>query len=198
MTLFGLWHAAKATFILWGVYHGLLLVAHRLGQRIKRRRPITLPASVGALLSWAGTFCFVSLGWIFFRAHDLEQALAMFQTAFVPSRYRHFALPTTFYMLVCVMAIGYFICNHMASFLLAWSARYGEEFRKSGELGIPLRPMGSLAGVNMIVAALFNFFSERMWWWLMPMILVLSVFISLAIFTQGSAIPVTPFMYTIF
>jgi alginate O-acetyltransferase complex protein AlgI len=198
MTLFGLWHAAKATFILWGVYHGLLLVTHRLGQRIKRRQSITWPASVGALLAWASTFCFVSLGWIFFRAHDLDQALAMFQTAFVPSRYRHFALPTTFYILVPVMTIGYFICNYMVSFLRAWSARYGEEFRNSGELHISLRPMGSLAGVNMIAAALFNFFSERMWWWLTPMVLVLSIFISLAIFTQGSAIPVTPFMYTMF
>jgi alginate O-acetyltransferase complex protein AlgI len=198
MTLFGLWHAAKATFILWGAYHGLLLVAHRLGQRIKRRQSITWPAPVGALLAWASTFCFVSLGWIFFRAHDLNQALAMFQTAFVPSRYRHFALPTTFYILVPVMTIGYFICNYMVSFLRAWSARCGEEFRNSGELYISWRPMGSLAGVNMIAAALFNFFSERMWWWLTPMVLVLSIFISLAIFTQGSAIPVTPAMYTMF
>ena len=122
----------------------------------------------------------------------------MFQTAFVPSRYRHFALPTTFYVLVPVMTIGYFICNYIVSFLRAWSARYGEEFRNSGELHISLRPMGSLAGVNMIAAALFNFFSERMWWWLTPMVLVLSIFISLAIFTQGSAIPVTPAMYTMF
>jgi alginate O-acetyltransferase complex protein AlgI len=198
MTLFGLWHAAKATFILWGIYHGLLLVAHRLGQRLKRRQPITWPASVGALLSWAGTFCFVSLGWLFFRAHDLDQALTMFRTAFVPSSYRHFALPPTFYLLVLIMAIGYFVCNQIASFLRAWSVRYGEEFRKSGELGIPLQPMGSLAGVNMIAAALCNFLSERMWWWLTPMVLVLSVFISLAIFQQGSAVPVTPFMYTIF
>jgi hypothetical protein len=96
------------------------------------------------------------------------------------------------------MAIGYFICNHMKSFLLAWSARYGEEFRNSGELGIPLWTIGSLARMKMIAAALFNFFSERMWWWLIPMVLVLSVFISLAIFTQGSAIPIRPFMYTIF
>src|SRR5215831_7644433 len=160
MTLFGLWHAAKATFILWGVYHGLLLVTQRLGQRIKRRQAITWPASVGALLAWTGTFCFISLGWIFFRAHDLNQALAMFQTAFVPSRYRHFALPTSFYILVPVVAIGYFSCNYMVSFLRAWSAHYREEFRNSAELYLPLRPMGSLAGVNMIAAALFNFFSE--------------------------------------
>ena len=26
MTLFGLWHGATATFIVWGLYHGLLLV----------------------------------------------------------------------------------------------------------------------------------------------------------------------------
>ena len=122
----------------------------------------------------------------------------MFRTVFLPSHYHQFALPTGFYILVPVMAIGYFICNHMESFLLAWSTRYGEEFRNSGELSIPLRTIGSLAGVNMIAAALFNFFSERLWWWLLPMVLVLSVFISLAIFNQGSAIPVTPFMYTIF
>src|SRR5262249_47508823 len=115
-------------------------------QRIKRRYPITWPVSLGALLSWASTFCFVSLGWIFFRAHDLEQALAMFRTAFLPSHYSQFALPIAFYILIPIMAIGYFICNHMASFLLAWSARYGKAFRKSRELGIPLRPMGSLVG----------------------------------------------------
>src|SRR5207249_7606541 len=77
MTLFGLWHAAKATFILWGVYHGLLIVAHRLGQRLKRRQLITLPTSVGPPLSRAITVGFVSSVWIFFRAYDLHQALAM-------------------------------------------------------------------------------------------------------------------------
>jgi alginate O-acetyltransferase complex protein AlgI len=198
MTLFGLWHAAKLTFILWGVYHGLLLVVHRLGQRLKRRYPITLPASVGALLSWASTFCFVSLGWIFFRAHDYGQALAMFQTAFVPSRYGHFALPPAFYVLIFVVGIGYFLWNQLIAFLRAWSARYGAAVRQSGELGIPLQSMGSLAGVNMVAAALFTFLSERMWWWLTPLVLVLSIFVSLEIFTQGSAIPVTPFMYTLF
>jgi len=39
MTLFGLWHAAKLTFILWGVYHGLLLV---------------VLCSVGGSRAWSG------------------------------------------------------------------------------------------------------------------------------------------------
>lgn len=198
MILFGLWHAATATFILWGAYHGVLLVVHRIGQRLKRRLSFTWPSSVGALLAWGSTFWFVSLGWLFFRADDLDQALTMFQTAWIPSRYYHFALPTDLYILVLTTVTGYFLCNHIASLLCTWNARYEAEFRNRGGLGLPLQTLGSLAGVNMVAAALFTFFRERLWWWLMPMVLVLSVFIGLAILKQGSVFPITPFMYTIF
>ena len=33
--VFGLWHKASALFLLWGCYHGLLLVAHRLVQQFE-------------------------------------------------------------------------------------------------------------------------------------------------------------------
>src|SRR5205823_2033938 len=71
MVVFGFWHGATLTFVMWGLYNGLLLVGHRIGQRLNSRLPFKLPRPMGALLSWASTFLLISLGYIFFRANDL-------------------------------------------------------------------------------------------------------------------------------
>src|SRR5581483_9498736 len=84
MKLFGLWHAAKWTFILWGFYHGVLLVGHRLGQQAKRRFQITAPPYLGVFLSGAATFLLVSLGWVFFRSNELTSALSMLSSVVSP------------------------------------------------------------------------------------------------------------------
>jgi alginate O-acetyltransferase complex protein AlgI len=198
MSVFGLWHAAKATFLIWGVYHGLLMIAHRLGQRIKGRLPFTWPAFLGALLSWASTFCLVSLGWIFFRAHDLNQAWSMLRAVLLPSSYLQFTLPKSFYILVPFMAVAYLLCILVESFLAAWRVRYRAKLQMSGDRLDSSATPGSLTRINLTLAALYNFSCEKIWWWLTPAVFVVAVFISLAAFNQGSAISITPFMYTIF
>jgi alginate O-acetyltransferase complex protein AlgI len=68
MTLGGLWHGAKWTFVVWGLYHGLLLCLTRL---------LAPPARLAALLRPAGvvlTFAAVCVGWVFFRAQSLADA----------------------------------------------------------------------------------------------------------------------------
>jgi alginate O-acetyltransferase complex protein AlgI len=198
MTLFGLWHAAKATFVVWGFYHGLLLIAHRLGQRIKRHLPVVGFPFLGALMSWFATFCLISLGWIFFRAHDLRHAWAMLSVLLVPNAYETFALPSSFYFLVPSMAIAYLLCKALEGFLAGWSQRSREELERSGDCPELLAPLGSLARINLILSTGFNFFSDRLWWWMTPAAVVISVFLTLAMFRQNSGIAVTPFMYTIF
>ena len=74
MAMVGLWHGAAMTFVLWGVWHGLLMVAHRL---IEKRIPSAVPAWFSNLAGWAVTFAFVQAGWIFFRAPSLGQSLRM-------------------------------------------------------------------------------------------------------------------------
>jgi alginate O-acetyltransferase complex protein AlgI len=63
MLLAGLWHGAAWTFVLWGVFHGLGLVAeHAFGGRLR------LPG----WLRWLGTFHLVVFGWILFRSQSLS------------------------------------------------------------------------------------------------------------------------------
>jgi alginate O-acetyltransferase complex protein AlgI len=77
MLLGGLWHGANWTFIIWGAYHGvLLLLYHRFS------RPWdALPAGVRRTLF----FLLVVIGWVFFRAADLAMAEHLLTTMFVPA-----------------------------------------------------------------------------------------------------------------
>jgi D-alanyl-lipoteichoic acid acyltransferase DltB (MBOAT superfamily) len=76
MILGGLWHGAAWTFVLWGAYHGLLLVGHRM---LTAGRPAPERGPFGRALAVIGTFHLVVLGWVLFRAPSLaaaEDALA--------------------------------------------------------------------------------------------------------------------------
>jgi alginate O-acetyltransferase complex protein AlgI len=64
----GFWHGATLTFIIWGIYHGILMVLER---SLFRKNFENLPMPLTQL----GTFLFVTLGWIFFRAPTLTYAL---------------------------------------------------------------------------------------------------------------------------
>ncbi len=68
MFLGGLWHGAAWTFVVWGLYHGFLLVIYHLW---KEHRPRPLPDGV----AWAVTFLSVVVGWVFFRASSFGDAL---------------------------------------------------------------------------------------------------------------------------
>jgi len=65
----GLWHGAAWTFVVWGLFHGLFLVLERtwFGRAMDRA-----PAALGHAYALAA----VMLGWVFFRAADLPQALS--------------------------------------------------------------------------------------------------------------------------
>jgi D-alanyl-lipoteichoic acid acyltransferase DltB (MBOAT superfamily) len=79
MILGGLWHGAAWTFVLWGVYQGVLLVVHRIAEPLLRRVDPVDPVERAC---WKGlrilaTFQMVCLGWLIFRARSVEQAVGM-------------------------------------------------------------------------------------------------------------------------
>jgi alginate O-acetyltransferase complex protein AlgI len=72
MVLGGLWHGAGWNFIIWGALHGIGLSANVL----LRRAGIRVPKFLG----WFVTFHYVCVGWVFFRASDLDVVRAIFDT----------------------------------------------------------------------------------------------------------------------
>jgi len=70
MGLCGIWHGAGWSFLIWGLMHGVGLLACRAWGMQRRRLPF--PAA------WAVTMLFVLCGWVLFRAPELADAMAMF------------------------------------------------------------------------------------------------------------------------
>jgi len=62
----GLWHGASWNFVVWGLWHGLFLLI----ERILRKNSISVPKVLAPLYLW----WVVLMGWVFFRAENLEAA----------------------------------------------------------------------------------------------------------------------------
>lgn len=73
--LCGLWHGASWNFVIWGLFHGAFLVLERLGlaHRVKR---------LWAPLTHAYLLLVVMIGWVFFRADTLTDAVAFLKAMF--------------------------------------------------------------------------------------------------------------------
>lgn len=69
MLIGGLWHGAGWTFILWGAYHGILIVLNHVMEKMGYK-----PSH---FLAKTATFLLVVYGWVFFRSPHWETALAM-------------------------------------------------------------------------------------------------------------------------
>jgi D-alanyl-lipoteichoic acid acyltransferase DltB (MBOAT superfamily) len=95
MALCGLWHGAAWTFVLWGVWHGVLLAVNAtVLKNVFPPADEALKARVSAVRNGVGmiaTFVLVHVGWVLFRARSLGQAfslihaIAIFRGRFRPS-----------------------------------------------------------------------------------------------------------------
>lgn len=107
MVIGGLWHGAHLKFVVWGAFHGLMLIIHKWWEALKLPIPQNKTVSI---LSLFLTFHLVAFCWIFFRAESIETAIIMitqiienFGFEFVPDIVNGYA--KVFIILLC----GYLI-----------------------------------------------------------------------------------------
>ena len=72
--LSGFWHGASWNYVLWGAYHGVLLLATRAHQILRAPRPVVRgPRSeVLAALQTMGMFLLTLVGWLLFRETEFH------------------------------------------------------------------------------------------------------------------------------
>jgi alginate O-acetyltransferase complex protein AlgI len=76
MLLGGIWHGANWTFVLWGAWHGAILAIEKFyGDKYG---PLPIPT----WLRVAKTMLLVMIGWVFFRAESVTDAMRMFKAMF--------------------------------------------------------------------------------------------------------------------
>ena len=83
MTFFisGLWHGAQWTFIVWGLFNGIILLWEFLRGVYGKNRKI-LPTWIGKPLAIIRTFSLICISYIFFRADSMNSAMVMLKKLF--------------------------------------------------------------------------------------------------------------------
>jgi D-alanyl-lipoteichoic acid acyltransferase DltB (MBOAT superfamily) len=87
MLLAGLWHGANWIFVLWGAYHGALLILYRVVPALRSLGDEKTSSHLRGVLAVALMWVFTLAGWAIFRSPNLHQlggwlaALGHWQTA---------------------------------------------------------------------------------------------------------------------
>jgi alginate O-acetyltransferase complex protein AlgI len=173
MFVFGLWHKGSFLLMMWGTYHGILLVLHRQWQEFRKRMGFEWSGALATGISWWLTFSAVCVGYIFFRSESIRQAFAMLKAMASLHTYRHLTLDHSFYLMTFVAAAGYFVVIGLGELL--------DRLSKTAPGGLRTL-LGTLA-------------RER-WVWITPVVLVLALYLSV-IFQPGQA-ETGPVMYALF
>jgi alginate O-acetyltransferase complex protein AlgI len=74
--LSGIWHGAQTTFLVWGLYHAFFIILERVTKAPKAVTKYT-------------TFVVVALGWVYFRAGNMEIAQHIFSQLISPIKFAH-------------------------------------------------------------------------------------------------------------
>lgn len=141
----GLWHGASITFVLWGVYYGILLIGEKVArQGLQNDRQKSLTAGLQndrqkdlhggwksriiSGLSHVYTMLAVMFGWMLFRAEHLGTAKELFKAMVT---WREGLYPIRMYgdlRLFFWMAVGICLCGPVQQLFPAWKKRlYREE-----------------------------------------------------------------------
>jgi alginate O-acetyltransferase complex protein AlgI len=82
MLIAGIWHGAALGFVIWGAYHGVALIVHRLTDAISNRNEDLenfWQKPLGIFSAWLMTQLMVFTSWIWFRLPNLEDSSIVFQ-----------------------------------------------------------------------------------------------------------------------
>jgi alginate O-acetyltransferase complex protein AlgI len=114
MLLGGLWHGANWTFVVWGAYHGMLLIVERTCDPWLGRVPEALRR--------AGTFVLIVFSWVLFRSDSLGMAWQwMARMVGIGAGTQGVPFP-----LVALVALSMVAVNTLPE---SWDVRFGTRYR---------------------------------------------------------------------
>jgi D-alanyl-lipoteichoic acid acyltransferase DltB (MBOAT superfamily) len=100
--IMGLWHGANWTFLLWGVYHAIIIFLYRIVEPSTR--------GLNGSVKWIGglvlTLPLMMLSWIPFRAESLTAAFNMWRKILEPNAYMSIGMRENVYLVAAIILIG--------------------------------------------------------------------------------------------
>lgn len=140
--LTGIWHGTGASFLLWGVYYGVLLVLEKL---ILRRVLNKVPDAVRHVL----TLLCIVIGWVFFFSPSPQAAFAMLGHMFGTGKLIDTAAKYYWSAAWRVILLAVFGC-------LPVGARFGRSLLRRGRAWIPLSIVYYAVLLLLCIAGMMN------------------------------------------
>ena len=103
--IMGFWHGANWTFLIWGIYHAILIIIYRLIEPNTHKFPNKLRLLGGISL----TLPFIMLSWIPFRANSLSDSLEMWSKVINPYAYIGIGMRENTYLITFIVLLGFFL-----------------------------------------------------------------------------------------
>jgi alginate O-acetyltransferase complex protein AlgI len=114
--LMGLWHGANWTFVMWGIYHAVLVHGHRFSTS-------KINWGKGLLANWisrALTISLIMAGWIPFRCQSIGDAVAMWGKMLNIRAYWGLGLAPNTYFLALAMLVCMLGCWLISTVFIPW------------------------------------------------------------------------------
>ncbi len=100
------WHGAGWQYVVWGMLHGVVMVYEYLTVERRKQLSETIPPFIYNFFSWLFVILFLALGWAFFRANSVPDALAILRSIASPGL---FTAPETYVTKYTVWCIPLFV-----------------------------------------------------------------------------------------
>ncbi|MCA9994190.1 MAG: MBOAT family protein [Anaerolineales bacterium] len=109
--IMGLWHGANWTFLLWGIYHALVVYIYRLVKPSSHKLN-TYISNVGGVII---TLPVIMLAWVPFRAESLTATVGMWSKVVNPLAYTSLNMRENVYLVTAIILVGLFAAKWIQS-----------------------------------------------------------------------------------
>ena len=100
--IMGLWHGANWTFVVWGIYHSIMVNIYRLIRPLGKKINDRFKTLLGVIV----TLPIMMLGWVPFRAETIDQTFGMWIKVFDISGYFWIGMRENTYLITSVLFLG--------------------------------------------------------------------------------------------
>jgi len=133
MGICGLWHGAAWTFVVWGLWHGVLLISGEvLFPQRKKRSPLI--SYLSNFSGWVFTMVGVFIGWLLFRAESIGAIQKILKSVSMAPLLKPQVLRENQLILVAAVCVFTFLLNLLKT--LGWQAKLN-----SSQLWLAVRPL---------------------------------------------------------
>lgn len=95
----GLWHGASYNFIIWGLWHGFFLIIERIIFTNNNQQKFNV-------FRWIYTMLVVVIGWVPFRAENLNDSINILHNMFVPTKGFYNIMEIVDFKIIFVLILG--------------------------------------------------------------------------------------------